>query len=170
MLLLNAIQMEDPAGNAVNAQLVAMLLALDAPLEAVWLESGETPLLMAAGYDDVEIVQVLVAAGANLEAVRQKPPRITALVDAALRGKTDIMQILLDAGADFSSFIQEGTDYDYDLVQAAANAGQFEAVVKLVEAGASWRLARGQPRIKDGIVYYVPEMLCINKPGLKVGL
>jgi hypothetical protein len=71
-----------------------------------------------------------------------------------------------DAGADYSSYINEDTEYD--LVQTAANNGQFEAVVKLVEAGASWRLQRGQQRVVGGCVNYVPEMLCINKPGLKV--
>jgi hypothetical protein len=73
-----------------------------------------------------------------------------------------------DAGADFVSYIDEDTEYD--LVQSVANAGHFEAVVKLVEAGASWRLAKGQQRVMAGSVFYVPEMLCINKPGLKVRL
>jgi hypothetical protein len=71
-----------------------------------------------------------------------------------------------DAGADYASYLDEDTEYD--LVQTAANNGQFEAVVKLVEAGASWRLQRGQQRLMGGFVYYVPEMLSLNKQGLKV--
>lgn len=55
LLLLNAIQMEDPAGNAVNARLVEMLLARNVPLEEVWPDSGETPLLMAAALDDAAV-------------------------------------------------------------------------------------------------------------------
>jgi hypothetical protein len=54
------------------------------------------------------------------------------------------------------------------MVQNAANAGQFEAVVKLVEAGASWRLGKGQPRTTPGAIWYVPEILSVQKPGLKV--
>jgi hypothetical protein len=71
-----------------------------------------------------------------------------------------------DAGADYASYLDEDTEYD--LVQTAANNGQFEAVIKLVEAGASWRLQRGQQRVMDSFVYYVPEMLSLNKQGLKV--
>jgi hypothetical protein len=56
----------------------------------------------------------------------------------------------------------------YDIVQNTASGGQFEAVVKLVEAGASWRLARGQWNL-GGSVYYVPDILSAQKPGLKVG-
>jgi hypothetical protein len=55
------------------------------------------------------------------------------------------------------------------MVQNTANAGQFEAVVKLVEAGASWRLVKGQRNV-GGSVYYVPEILSAQKPGLKVGV
>jgi hypothetical protein len=73
-----------------------------------------------------------------------------------------------DAGADWTTYQCEDTDYD--LVQTAANAGQFEAVVKLVEAGASWRLPKGQPRVANKCVYYVPDILNINKPTLKVTL
>jgi hypothetical protein len=72
-----------------------------------------------------------------------------------------------DAGADFSTYVNEHTGYD--LVQDAANAGQFEAVVKLVEAGASWRLGRGQARVgANGSIFYVPEILSVQKPGIKV--
>lgn len=79
------------------------------------------------------------------------------------------MLLPVDAGADYVSFLSETTGYD--LVQTAANAGRLESVVKLVEAGASWRLARGQPRAL-GCVSYVPEILMLNcrsGSGLKVG-
>jgi hypothetical protein len=73
----------------------------------------------------------------------------------------------VDAGADYSSYVSAATGYDF--VQSIANAGQFEAVLKLVEAGASWRLAKGQPRAVGVKVMYVPEILAMRKPGLKVG-
>jgi hypothetical protein len=85
---------------------------------------------------------------------------------SALGDATSPLSPAADAGADYSTFLDKDTDYD--LVQTAANNGQFEAVVKLVEAGASWRLQRGQQRVMAGSIYYVPEMLAINKPGLKV--
>jgi hypothetical protein len=71
-----------------------------------------------------------------------------------------------DAGADFASFKDQQTGYD--IVQHAASMGQFEAVVKLVEAGASWRLAAGQQRGAAGAIRYVPEILSSKVSGLKV--
>jgi hypothetical protein len=74
-----------------------------------------------------------------------------------------------DAGANFSPpaadtttrWVMNGTsvlhmdkDPSYDIVQTAANSGHLEAVVKLVEAGASWRLPRGQALV-DGIFFAV---------------
>jgi hypothetical protein len=58
----------------------------------------------------------------------------------------------------------------YDIVQTAANGGHLEAVVKLVEAGASWRLPRGQPRVDGVTLLYVPEILQTrHRPVLQVG-
>jgi hypothetical protein len=67
-----------------------------------------------------------------------------------------------DAGADLSTYVNEYTGYD--MVQNAANVGQFEAVVKLVEAGASWRLPKGHPCVgANGLVFYVPKILSVQK-------
>jgi hypothetical protein len=71
-----------------------------------------------------------------------------------------------DAGADYSSYVSAATGYN--LIQSIAIYGQFEAVIKLVEAGASWRLAKGQPGAVGGKMMYVPEILAARKPGLKV--
>lgn len=79
------------------------------------------------------------------------------------------MLLPADAGADFASYISESTGYD--LVQTTAEAGHFEAVVKLVEAGASWWLPKDL-RLVDGFVYYVPQILrlnCNKGSGQKVG-
>jgi hypothetical protein len=65
-----------------------------------------------------------------------------------------------DAGAEYSSYINTNTGYN--IVQTAANVGQFEAVVKLVEAGASWRLQRGQARVVGHTVMYVPDLIHFN--------
>lgn len=70
-----------------------------------------------------------------------------------------------DAGADIHSWTDSSTDYD--LVQTAANGADTEAVVKLVEAGANWKLPVGK-RIQAGLVFYAPEILSINVPNLKV--
>lgn len=69
------------------------------------------------------------------------------------------------AGADFTSYIHPNTKYD--ILQSAANSGHLDAVVKLVEAGAPWRLPKGQ-RVQDGSVFYAPEMITIERPAVKV--
>jgi hypothetical protein len=72
-----------------------------------------------------------------------------------------------DAGADFKSFRQPSTGYS--LVQAAADKGHFEAVVKLVEAGASWRLPKRGQEFVGCPDFDLIGTLAAKKPGLKVG-
>ncbi|WIA19922.1 hypothetical protein OEZ85_005812 [Tetradesmus obliquus] len=180
MLLLNAV---DCSGLTDDVRLLQLLLqhgVREQQIERHRLDlevsndRGETALLAAVRKGRAEMVQLLVDAGAYQEATlrggstpgsRPACSRMTALVGAAATGQLDVMQILLDAGADCIAYINEQTGYD--IVQNTANAGQFEAVVKLVEAGASWRLSRGQPRVVRGNLWYVPEILCCVKPGLK---
>ncbi|WIA40215.1 hypothetical protein OEZ86_013600 [Tetradesmus obliquus] len=181
MLLLNAV---DCSGLTDDVRLLQLLLqhgVREQQIERhrldleVYNDRGETALLAAVRKGRAKMVQLLVDAGAYLEATlrggstpgsRPACSRMTALVGAAATGQLDMMQILLDAGADYIAYINEQTGYD--IVQNTANAGQFEAVVKLVEAGASWRLSRGQRRVVRGNLWYVPEILCCVKPGLKL--
>ncbi|KAF6261824.1 ankyrin repeat-containing domain protein [Scenedesmus sp. NREL 46B-D3] len=161
MILLTTLRNEHP----VKARVVQLLLQRGAPLEEVWEPTGETALSMAVAAGDVEVVRLLVAAGADLDACRAKEPLWPPLAVAAFEGKLEILQILLDAGADYTSYINEQSGYD--MVQAAASCGQFEAVVKLVEAGASWRLSPGQARAIGDTPYYVPDILRLKcKAGL----
>lgn len=60
-------------------------------------------------------------------------------------------------------------DTQYTLVQSAANLRDMDAVVRLVDAGAPWFLPPGQ-RVKDGSVYYPPEILSINNKNVTVGV
>jgi hypothetical protein len=78
------------------------------------------------------------------------------------------LQRLADAAADYATFRVE--DNGYDIVQLAAVHGRLEAVVKLVEAGASWRLAPGQERVVKGALMYVPEILSRELTGVKVSM
>jgi hypothetical protein len=52
MLLLNAVQCEEPPH---NARLVELLLQRNVPLEEIWEQTGETALSMAVSYDDVAV-------------------------------------------------------------------------------------------------------------------
>ena len=63
----------------------------------------ETPLITAASYGDAEVAQVLIDAGANLEA-RAAPnaggvPGGTALLHAAVFGMTAVLDLLVQSGA-----------------------------------------------------------------------
>jgi hypothetical protein len=54
-------------------------------------------------------------------------------------------------------------------VQAAADKGQYEAVVKLVEAGASWRPPKRGQEFAGCPAFDLIATLMMKKPGLKVG-
>ena len=67
----------------------------------------ETPLITAASYGDAEVAQVLITAGADLEATAADDaggvPGGTALLHAAVFGVTDVLDVLLFAGASVHS-------------------------------------------------------------------
>lgn len=68
------------------------------------------------------------------------------------------------AGADIHNCIDPRPKmYNYSIVQTAANNGHLEAVVKLVEAGASWRVARGVSQC-----HTVPQILVAKNKGTQV--
>lgn len=94
-------------GTGAMAQI---LLDAGAPVDGNPTDS-ETPLMTAASYGDVEVAQVLIAAGADLDATAKPTaggvPGGTALRHAAVFGMTDVVDVLLAAGA-------------RDLVQSAA--------------------------------------------------
>lgn len=79
-----------------------MLIRAGAPVEGN-PEDRETPLITAASYGDVEVAQVLIEAGANLDATASPTaggvPGGTALRHTAVFGMTDVLDLLVAAGA-----------------------------------------------------------------------
>jgi ankyrin repeat protein len=91
-----------PADLAGTGRVAAALIEAGAPVNGEPGES-ETPLMTAASYGDAEVAQVLVEAGADIEARASTDaggvPGGTALMHAAVFGMTSVLDLLVNAGA-----------------------------------------------------------------------
>lgn len=89
----------DVDGTAAAAH---VLLAAGAPVDGP-PGAKETPLITAASYGDAALAAVLIAGGANVEATAAEDaggvPGGTALLHAAVFGMTDVLDVLVAAGA-----------------------------------------------------------------------
>lgn len=89
----------DVAGTGPAAH---VLIAAGAPVDG---DPGdrETPLITAASYGDADVAAVLIAAGADLDALASTDaggvPSGSALLHAAVFGMTDVLDVLVAAGA-----------------------------------------------------------------------
>jgi ankyrin len=91
---------------------------------------GATALHWAIYRDDVEMVDLLIRAGANVKAVNREG--VTPLAMASLYGKAPMISRLLKAGADAA---EVGPNGQTVLMQAARN-GNPDAIKVLIEGGA----------------------------------
>lgn len=85
----------------------SVLISAGAPVDGD-ADERETPLITAASYGDAEIAAVLIGAGADLDAVARDDaggvPGGSALLHAAVFGMTDVLDLLVVAGARVRSF------------------------------------------------------------------
>ncbi|HJT16208.1 MAG TPA: ankyrin repeat domain-containing protein [Thermoanaerobaculia bacterium] len=86
-----------PLMRATDANTAAFLVAHGADVNAID-NDGETPLIVHADAGHTDVVKVLVKAGAKLD-VRDPKYKMTALDRALGAERTDIVQVLRDAGA-----------------------------------------------------------------------
>jgi ankyrin repeat protein len=101
-----------------TAELARVLIAAGAPVDGT-PDEQETPLITAASYGDAAVAVVLMEAGADLEARASHDsggvPGGTALLHAAVFGMTDVVDVLVAAGA------------EVDGIEVAAAAGEVGA-------------------------------------------
>jgi ankyrin repeat protein len=113
---------------------------------------GTTAVMYAAHYGDLELVQALIKARADVKLKNQFGT--SALHEASIIGSAPIIDALLKAGADANSKNNDGET----VLMAAARSGKVDAAKRLLDAGANinateswggqtavmWAAARGQ--------------------------
>jgi ankyrin repeat protein len=136
-----------PGTGALAQALIAAGAAVDGDPGA-----SETPLITAASYGDAEVAQVLIEAGAKLEACSAPDsggvPGGTALLHAAVFGMTEVVDLLIAAGAavdgievaaaagDVTAFIDSApVDARIRALVMAATHERLEIIDQLIAAG-----------------------------------
>ncbi len=118
--LLDAVRNDD-------ATVVSQLLALEVDMNTADPAAGLTALSMAAARANMEMVQLLLDAGADVEHVDNMG--LTALGTAVARDDVQLVQLLLDAGADAAIVDNNGNN----LLHHAVDTGNEQLVTLILE-------------------------------------
>lgn len=113
-----------------NATIIDLLIEAGGTVDAVLPQNGCTPLYMAADNGYVDVVQALLAAGADLH--RTSATGASCVCAAARSGQSAVILVLANAGADLDLPMNNGATPAH----LAAMAGQSEALVTLHTLGA----------------------------------
>ncbi len=117
----------DVASLRGNLELVTLLLDSDAQFEVDTFHHAIT-----GSDDDVNIVQIFIDHGADVNGRDDSPPGHSPLMYAAEHGYLEVGKLLLEHGAD----LEQVDDYNDTALNVAAFFGQLEFVEMLVERGA----------------------------------
>lgn len=124
---------------AGDVEAVKLLLQAGMKPDLVTGRGGQTPLANAARYNRKEVVQVLLAHGADPNA---RSMGSTALIWASINGSNDLVRLLLDRGADLKATDRQ---HGMNALQCAAMTGQADTIKLLIERGSELN-----DRDKDG--------------------
>lgn len=102
--------------------------------------AGETWLHIAAGFNNVDVIQVLVEAGIEVNVGRDNDP-YGPLFNAARSGSFEVARWLLDHGAYVNAV---GPEWGAPLI-SAVNSGKLEMVELFLERGAEMNRCWGDP-------------------------
>jgi hypothetical protein len=133
-----------------NPEVVKLLMASGADVNAKYKEDGEPVLSLAAGNKNPEIVQMMVASGADVNA--RNDSGHTVLMTAAVNSNPDVAKALIAYGADVNASDSNGWT---PLMYAMKYNNKPEVTTALIAAGADvnavagdgstpWSLARKQ--------------------------
>jgi ankyrin repeat protein len=115
-----------------NVELVRDLIQQGTNINAPELEGGWTALIYAAAKGSLDIVQILLAAGADVNAASNSGQ--TTLSESAYWGHLKIVNLLISAGADVNIQEIDGTTLLMKALMFAS--GRLDIVKVLVNAGA----------------------------------
>ena len=122
-----------------SGELARVLLAAGAPANGP-ADAAEPPLVTAASYGEVHIVQALIESGADLEATGFAVPDGTALAHAIAFGNTEVVDVLAAAGALVHDIVEAAGVGDLDAyapsvipIAARAQAARAAAVCERLE-------------------------------------
>ena len=132
------------AADLDNVEMVEMLVAAGARVEATTRVGSHTPLHVAAELGNAGAIKALVAAGADVHAITSLGS--TALHYAAQAGSAEAIRTLLDHGADVNAgeLVWGQTPLIY-----AASRNQVEAIQALLEGGADISITTMVLRFRD---------------------